>query len=521
MFTKKFVLILCLILSLIPIVVSHAQSSDTPNYQIRVLSNPQLSVDETTFTVNVAILNIGKDATAQATVQLYPFAFPNTILAQNPLPALRFSEVREVSLTFAVNQLPAGEQVPLGVRVLLSEELQTTLLDNTTTFSVTVPLYDGEQSQTPTITSTPQPSTTPGLSQLLPDGVIRIPLLNVTINLNDANQRILLAGIIIASIILVLILLMIIRILFRRTPLFGSYKPPYSTVAQYDRNSTFGRRQLWQQHAQNNTVQYPCRMGTFHARKLLLGINGRYLEGWRITALRMMQYDMYGRITRSQVLANQKWVTRLNKTAHKGAKLKPKQISRRVKPIAKWMGKQFKKRLTPKTALLSIALDVRLEGKHGEVRIVFELHECHQGMPALLDQWDPEMIIVGRTLHESYTFTLTGQNNTETYRQFRKRLTSDIQQALADLCQVVTVSRPEPVMTAPNFLNPPTHPTSANTEKGFTHISPKTPTKPITERLLIEVPTELNVLPIAPPLSDSEGFSDETQQNNPIDSWNE
>jgi len=517
MFTKKFAIVLFIILWFIPIISVDAQSSDTPNYQIRVLSNAQLSADETTFTVNVAILNIGKDATVTATVQLYPFATPDTILAQSPLGALRFSEVREVSLTFAVRQLPAGEQVPLGVRVLLSEELQTTLLDNTTSFSVTVPLYDGEQSITPTITTPQATISSPSSETILPDGVIKIPIINVTINLNDDNQRLLFAGILVGVVVLILILLMIIRILFRRTPLFGSYKPPYSTVSQYDRNSTLGRRQLWQQHAQNNSVQYPCRMGTYHARKLLLGINGRYLEGWKITALRMMQYDMYGRITRSQVLANQKWVSRLNKTAHKGAKLKPKQISRRVAPIAKWMSGQFKKRLTPKTALLSIALDVRLEGKHGEVRIVFELHECHQGMPALLDQWDPEMVIVGRTLHESYTYTLTGQNNTETYRQFRKRLKDDIQQALTDLCQVVTVSRPEQVISPPNFLNPPTHPTSTTTQRGFTHISPKTPTQPITERLIIEVPTEHNVLPVAPPLPDFEGFSDETQQNNPMD----
>jgi hypothetical protein len=514
MFIRKFALILVLILWLFPTLSVHAQSSNPPNYQIRVLSNAQLSADEATFTVNVAVLNIGGDATAQATVQLYPVATPNTILAQNPLTALRFSEVREVILTFAVRDLPAGEQTPLGVRVLLAEELQSTLLDNTTTFSVTVPLYDGNQNPAPI--GTPAPSTITPTQASLGDGVIRIPILNIVIDLNDSNQRVLFAGILIGVLLLLFIVSLIFRVLFRKTPLFGSYKPPYSTVSQYDRNSTIGRRQLWQQHAQNNSVQYPCRAGTYHARKLLLGMNGRYLDGWKITALRMMQYDMYGRITRSQVLSSQRWVKRLNRTAHRGAMLKPKQISRRVAPVAKWLDKQFKKRLTPKTALLSIALDIRLQGTHGEVRIVFELHECHQGMPALLDQWDPDMIIVGRTLHESYTFTLNGQNNTETYRQFRKRLRGDIQQALTEVCQVVTVMRPEPIMSPPNFLNPPTHPTSTSTERGFTYISPKTPTQPITERI-IEVPTEHNIFSIAPPPPNLEGWSDDTQQSNPMD----
>jgi len=515
MLTKKIAFIFFIILGIIPVFSVDAQSSSPPNYQIRVLSNAQLSVDENTFTVNVAVLNIGRDATVDAVVQLYRVANPNAVITQSPLTPLRFSEVREVVLTFPVREFPAGEQVPLGVRVLLSEESADTVLDNTASFSISVPLYDRAQNPP---TTTPSTSTaTPTITTVLPDGVIRIPIINTDINLNDPNQRLILAGILVGILLMVFVLWLILRVLFRRTPLFGSYKPPYHTVGQYDRNSTIGRRQLWQQHAQNNSVQYPCRAGTYHARKLLLGMNGRYLDGWKITALRMMQYDMYGRITRSQVLATQKWVKRLNKTAHRGGKLKPKQISRKVAPIAKWMSRQFKKRLTPKTALLSIALDMRLQGTHGEVRIVFELHECYQGMPTLLDQWDPEMVIVGRTLHESYTFTLNGQNNTETYRQFRKRLKGDIQQALTELCQVVTVTRPEPVLAPPNFLNPPTHPTGHSTERGFTALSPspKTPTRPITERLLIEIPTEHNALPLVPP--DLEGMSDETQQRNPMD----
>ncbi|HRF98030.1 MAG TPA: hypothetical protein PLZ51_22645, partial [Aggregatilineales bacterium] len=67
MFIRKFALILVLILWLFPTLSVHAQSSNPPNYQIRVLSNAQLSADEASFTVNVAVLNIGGDATAQAT----------------------------------------------------------------------------------------------------------------------------------------------------------------------------------------------------------------------------------------------------------------------------------------------------------------------------------------------------------------------------------------------------------------------------------------------------------------------
>lgn len=513
MYLKRLVVTLVfLIIGVSPI---SAQSTAAPDYKIWVVSIPELSADNSTFNIKFGLLNVGIDATVSATVQIYLLSEVDRVIAQTTVTPLRRNEVREVVMNFPVRALPAGEQVPLGVRVQLSEEASNTLLDNNASFSVSVPLYAGGQ-VVPSLDTQPRanPNAPSGVSF---DGIIRIPIVNIDVDLNNYEQRTLFAGILAGICLLILILILIVRVLFRKVPLFGSYKPPYGVTNQYDRNSTMGRRQLWQQHAQNNTVQYPCRQGTYHARKLLLGMNGRYLDGWRITALRMMQYDMYGRISRSQVLATQKWVKRLNRVAHRGRRLKPKQIARRVAPIARWMSRQFKKRLTPKTALLAIALDVRFEGKHGEVRIVFELHECHQGMPALLDQWDPDMIIMGRTLHESYTYTISGQNNTETYRQFKKRLTGDVQRALTELCHVITVTYPEPIITAPNFLDPPTHPTrpSMPDQKLF-DAALKTPTSPLTERTIVEVPTDhhfhsLNASP------NWEGSFDETQKRTATD----
>lgn len=516
MHIKRFIIFIVVFISwIIPIIGVYAQSNTAPDYKIWVVSVAELSEDGTTFSIKFGLLNVGIDASTQAIIQLYSLSNVNQIITQTSVAPLRRNEVREVIVSFPVQTLPAGEQVPLGVRVLLQEEASNTLLDNTASFSVSVPLYVGEQ-------IIPVPDTLPATRNDTPsvrviEGIIRIPIINVDVDLNNNEQRALFAGILGGICLLILILMWMVRVLFRKTPLFGSYKPPYSTISQYDRNSTIGRRQLWQQHAQNNSVQYPCRQGTYHARKLLLGVNGRYLDGWRITALRMMQYDMYGRITRSQVLATARWVKLLNKTAHRGGRLKPKQIALRVLPIARWMSKQFKKRLAPKTALLSVALDVRLEGKHGEVRIVFELHDCQQGMPTLLDQWDPEMVIMGRTLHESYTYTISGQNNTETYRQFKKRLTGDIQQALVELCQVVTVAYPEPIITAPDFLNPPTHPTSTPTQHSMNAVSVKTPTSPITERVIVEIPTDYKLFSAQPPPPMIEGHTDETQQHTPME----
>jgi len=80
---------------------------------------------------------------------------------------------------------------------------------------------------------------------------------------------------------------MIIRLLLRRPPTFGNWQPPYATMPPLDPNSTYGRRQMWQQHAANNIVPSPCAMGSIHARKLLLGMDAEYLSGWKVIALRL------------------------------------------------------------------------------------------------------------------------------------------------------------------------------------------------------------------------------------------
>jgi hypothetical protein len=54
-----------------------------------------------------------------------------------------------------------------------------------------------------------------------------------------------------------------------------------------------------------------------HPVKLLQGTDGRNLGNWKVTAMRLSQYDTYGRIARSQAVAERKWVKRLNNALRK------------------------------------------------------------------------------------------------------------------------------------------------------------------------------------------------------------
>jgi hypothetical protein len=254
---------------------------------------------------------------------------------------------------------------------------------------------------------------------------------------------------------------MILRLLFRRSPAFAHWQPPYATMPHIDPNSPAGQRQQWQQYAQNNLLPTPCQEGVVHARKVLLGMDGFFLSGWRVYALRMTQYDMYGRVAKSQVTATQGQIKRINRTARRLSTLDDTTIRRRMKPVANAMAKQFRKRVTKRSAMLPIAIDVQLQGTHGEVRIIFELHRCQYGRYQQLDSWEPEMIVTSKSIQEIYTYTIFGQSGGETYRDFRKRIADDLHDVFTELLQAqqttntdadsAVVQSPPPSLTpAPN-----------------------------------------------------------------------
>ena len=216
-------------------------------------------------------------------------------------------------------------------------------------------------------------------------------------------------GIIVVVVVLLWVLTVIVRLLFSRPPTLPAWQPPYVITPLIDPNSTNGRRQLWQQHAQSDILPAPCAPGEYMVRKLLIGSNGVKLSGWRVTGMRISQYDRYGRVARSQTILPKGTVKALDRAVRKSASLAWEKAERAVRPLRKTLTKSLLKKSTKQNAILPVALDIRLVGMHGEVGILFELYGCVGGDWHEIDHWEPEMRVVNGSIHENFTYTLLGQ----------------------------------------------------------------------------------------------------------------
>lgn len=458
--SRIIVLIALGLLALMPI-AAQDDTVEAPDYQVRNTAF-SLSPDETEIVVTFAIYNAGGDASQIASAQLVELADSSNIIAEMTFAPVegRGGTQEGIPLRFPVTAFDPGETAFLNVIVTLDEEDISTTLNNAAPIEVTVPNYDpallqdngGSAEQTSDPATGDETEATP-LEDLQDEIRAELWWLDIGIDLENTQHVAILAGFGAVLLLLALIVRLFLG-LFRRSPAFGNWQPPYATMPPLDPNSTFGRRQAWQQHAQNNSIPTPCQGTQVHPRKVMLGMDGAYLSGWKITALRMTQYDMYGRVSRSQVMASGAQVKRINRTARRLHKLDNRQIARRVRPVAKSLAKQFKKRVNKRSAMLPIALDVRLRGTHGEVRILFELYECQNGQPRRIDYWEPEMTVVGKTIYESYTFTVFGQSGGETFKAFRRRLAGDIERVLTEMFNTYErpQSSPAPVGPSANTL---------------------------------------------------------------------
>ncbi len=276
-----------------------------------------------------------------------------------------------------------------------------------------------------------------------------LPPLNFGLNLSDPLTAILYGVFAMLLALLLYLLYHMYRLLFVRPPEFGSWPPPYSLMPHIDPYSTAGIRQGWQIHAQNNVITAPPVQSNAHVIKRLMGADGVYLNGWHVKALRLSQYDQYGRVARSQTLADARSVKRLDRLVRQRAKLTPDKAHARIKPIARRLARAFTRRISKRSAMLPIALDVRLSARHGEVSIVFELFTARDGMWSLVDRWQPDMMILGRNIHEAYTYSIFGQTSSETWREFRTRLSEDITRWLMVMLAVNTLQQPAAGSRAP------------------------------------------------------------------------
>ncbi|MBI5666933.1 MAG: hypothetical protein HZC41_02925 [Chloroflexi bacterium] len=393
-----------------------AAQPDTPDYAVRLIRG-RFSADGRQAVVEFEVQNIGATATVPATARLVVIATGQEVSTAS-IPPLAATEIRTVSLPFStagfaprsVESLRAAVGIN-EVEAAGSENIQNNYAQISLTFPAVIPPE-----------ATPEATPADETARLLE-----------RLRLNDPTQMLVIAGLVGALLVVLLIAWLILRLLFRRPPDFSNWQPAYGSLFPLDPNSTAGRRQQWQSLAQNNSLPPIGTEGSVHACKRLFGIDGTYLSGWHITAVRASQYDMYGRINRSQVLAPRRLVRRLDAVVQRKDRLTGEQIERRLRPVARGLVGKLRGRFNNRNAMLPIALDLRFQGRHGEVRILFELYQCQYGQWHLLDQWEPEMTISGKSINEAYTYTFYGQRPGETIKTFSQRLQDDLVRTLAEM----------------------------------------------------------------------------------------
>lgn len=414
-----------------------------PDYSIRDVRPARYDPATSEITVSFDVVNDGGVAVVPATALVY--LADGTEVARGFINPLQPNARVTVTLTFRAadfpDEFPAGSTQSLRIAVGLDEIEPSgaeTAGDNLARVSVLIPAAAAE--------TTPEPA---------PSDSAVLEVLGITIDTRNPVTIALLIGGAGAAVVLLLLALLIVRLLTPRRPRdFGVWTPPYANLPAYDPLSTAGRRQGWQPFAYNDQPPLPIASeGATHVRKLLVGKTGVGLENWRVAGLRLSQYDQYGRIARSEVIASRRTARRLDRAARQKTKRNLDDLLRRVRPVARALVRRFRRQINQRTAMLPVALDVRFQGLHGEVRIVFELYHHQRGQWRIVDQWEPEMVVTDKAIRESYTYTFHGARSGEALKDFYARLQENIARALAEM-----------IVRAPAILltqDTPTHPPSS------------------------------------------------------------
>lgn len=449
-----------------------------PDYAIR---NILSSVEGTMIVVSFDVVNEGSAAAIPATASIADRtgqALASEIV--QPLSEFANSNVR-LSFPAYIFQNQAGRTVRLTATVGIGEIEQdgsALIGNNTARVSVTIPENVGAM-----------PTAPDGSAQTSGEEDAET-ILGIRM---DSSTRLTIAAIVAgAGILLILIwaILLILRMLFSRPAVFPNWQPPYISTSYIDPNTLNGRRQLWQPHAQSDVLPMPCELGSFAARKVLIDTNGAKLAGWHVTGVRLNQYDSFGRVARSQVIGENGIVKRVDKAVKKSSTLNAEKAAKTMRPVANSLASAFTKKISRKNAGLPVALDIRLDGRHGEVRIIFELHECVGAGYKQVDQWEPEMVVTDKgIIHENFSYTLYGQRQDESKGAFRKRLSADINKTLGTMVQSLAAeakpkNEPPPAPQAQPQAQPlgqPTIPQHAVTPQDTAEtkaVSEQTPTNP-------------------------------------------
>lgn len=389
--------------------------------------------DNSAFSLEFTVANAGGDASGTTTIQIISLTDEREVLVEEDLPPLAAGETAVIKIPFDVTDFESESVQALRIRVGVdSFELNGSPIaeDNTQDVSVPIPRHEG-------IAAT---GSAP-LFEQNPDGSISILGARY-----EPTELLAMLVIVIGLFIMIWLLSIILRLIFRRPARLERWDPPYGHVPPMDPNSQEGRRYEWQRYALNGGFFIPPQEGAYHAIKLLLSEQDRNLENWTVSGLRLSQYDQYGMISSTNTVAERRLVKRLNRIVRHQEDDTQEQFEKKLQPIAKGLVKQLRKRISKKTAFLPIEFDVRFLGKHGEIKILFELYQLRQGAWYRIDQWEPEMQIIGQDIHESYRYTIHGRVSGEQTRDFYKRLEADLIWLLVDTIRnPIVLQRYQPV----------------------------------------------------------------------------
>jgi hypothetical protein len=414
-----------------------------PIYNI-TLTGQGITEDGRQIEVSFGVTNIGGASSLTTRAELITFdnnGQPRVVASADVRPLGGNTDREIITLRADISQFTPGIRQPFSVQIA-SLPGQPAITSNARNLAIDIPQDAGQVSE---------PSLT-------------IPGLNLNLDLSERDQTLVIIGIVASTLLLLMLVYVLLRLIFKRSPDFKTvWQPPYATVPPLDPYSAAGIRQSWQALAQNNLIISPPAPGAYQIVKLLLGMDGRYLSGWQPIAMRLIQYDQYGRVARTETLANNRMMRTIERLVSRSGTLPREKLLRRVQPIARKLTAQFSKKITPRSAMLPVALDLRFRGIHGEVNIVFELYRWENTYWQLVDRWQPEMMIMGKALQESYTYSLYGQTGGESAREFRKRLANDLARMLVEMIgakppevqPAVPATVPAPPDTATNAVVQP------------------------------------------------------------------
>ena len=347
------------------------------------------------------------------------------------LPALGAGQSREIELHFPLVGLPENEITTVEIRVGIDDyELDGSPIARNNRQLLYINPGDAD------IETGPAPAA--------PSYDLYLPIVNLGINFRadgveingqhySGGELLGMAGIVVVALFCLWLLSLALRLGFRRPPKFEPWQAPYAAGAWHDPNSALGRRQSWQFHAQNCTIDAPRAPNQVTVIKRLTDDAGVNLGGWEVKAARTVQYDIYGRISRTEVVMPRSVNKQLTRLARRARRLDHTALRKAIKPLAKRLCRHALAAIEKQNRMLPLALDMRFEGAQGEARVHFELYQYRNDAWHMIDEWEPEMGKLGARIPEHFTFSLNGQLPGESYREYKARLRDDVTQLLVGL----------------------------------------------------------------------------------------